>query len=249
MLTMSDSYDLRPQGLGSLHGKNDAESIKKVAKEMEALFAYEMIKVMRETTEQPENSGLGSSTYLSMFDMELSKLFAERGLGLRETLERGLTSISGKAGQAGVRNEAGDKNQLPPAAEEIRALLPDIPQARVSSEYGLRMDPFTGNRKFHHGVDISAPEGAGVHAVGKGTVAFSGEQNGYGNVVIIDHENGYSTKYAHNQQNLVKEGDEVDYGSVIARVGSSGRSTGSHVHFEVLYKGQAINPGTILAKG
>jgi murein DD-endopeptidase MepM/ murein hydrolase activator NlpD len=249
MLSMSDSFDLRPQSLGSLHGKNDAESIRKVAKEMESLFAYEMIKVMRETTESSADSGLGNSTYLSMFDIELSKLFAERGLGLQEMLARGLTSLSGKAGQAETPGKTGDRDPTTPATREIQSLLPDIPHAHISSGYGFRKDPFTGDRKFHQGIDIAAPAGAEVHAVGKGTVTFSGEQSGYGNVVIIDHGNGYSTKYAHNQLNLVKEGDEVDYGSVVAQVGSTGRSTGSHIHFEVLFNGQAVNPGTVLAKG
>ena len=244
MLTMSDSADLRPQSLASLQGKNDAESIKKAAKEMEALFAYELIKVMRETTEQ-SSDGLGNSTYLSMFDVELSKLFAERGLGLTNLIERGLTSAARKAGQGST-----DATEIQSDTDQdLRTLLPDIPRPQISSAYGMRSDPFTGELKFHNGVDISAPAGTEIHAAAQGTVVFSGEQRGYGNVVVLDHGNGYSTKYAHNQENLVKEGDKVDYGSPIARAGSTGRSTGSHVHFEVLHNGVAVNPGQVLAKG
>jgi murein DD-endopeptidase MepM/ murein hydrolase activator NlpD len=244
MLTMSDSADLRPQSLASLQGKNDAESIKKAATEMEALFAYELIKVMRETTEQ-SSEGIGSSSYLSMFDMELSKLFAERGLGLSDMIGRGLTSIAQKA----AGSSAGGTDTRSVEAQNVSALLPDIPRPQISSGYGTRRDPFTGELKFHSGIDISAPEGTEIHAAAQGTVVFSGEQRGYGNVVILDHGNGYLTKYAHNQENLVKEGEKIDYGSVIARAGSTGRSTGSHVHFEVLHNGQAVNPGRILAKG
>jgi murein DD-endopeptidase MepM/ murein hydrolase activator NlpD len=249
MLSLTDSYDLRPQGLGSLQGKNDAEAIKKVAKEMEALFAYELIKVMRETTEQSTGSGLGNSTYMSMFDMELSKLFAERGLGLQETIDKGLLSTAEKAGHPVSRKTEPAEDVKSTQAEEIKSLLPDIPHPRVSSGYGFRADPFNGELKFHHGIDIAAPAGADIHAAAKGTVIFSGEQKGYGNVVIVDHGNGYRTKYAHNKENLAKEGDEVDYGSVIARVGSTGRSTGSHVHFEVTYEGRAVNPDTLPVKG
>ncbi|HTF99167.1 MAG TPA: peptidoglycan DD-metalloendopeptidase family protein [Nitrospirota bacterium] len=243
MLTMSDSADLRPQSLASLQGKNDAESIKKAAKEMEALFAYELIKVMRETTEQA-GDGLGNSTYLSMFDMELSKLFAERGLGLGEMIERSLTATAAKA-----RSTSSSSQPQNGAQPEIQSLVPDLPAPRISSEYGMRQDPFSGDWRFHHGVDIAAPEGTEIHAVAPGTVVFSGKQAGYGNVVIIDHGNGYTTKYAHNQQNLVKEGDKIDSGSLIARAGSTGRSTGSHVHFEVLLNGRSVDPNRLSAKG
>jgi murein DD-endopeptidase MepM/ murein hydrolase activator NlpD len=80
-------------------------------------------------------------------------------------------------------------------------------------------------------------------------VVFSGDLAGYGNVVIIDHGNGFVSKYAHNSVNLVKEGDEVNTGAVIARVGSIGRSTGPHLHFELKYNGEGINPARFIARG
>jgi murein DD-endopeptidase MepM/ murein hydrolase activator NlpD len=101
--------------------------------------------------------------------------------------------------------------------------------------------------KHHNGMDIPAPEGTEVHSVGTGTVLFSGEQRGYGNVVVIDHNDGYLAKYAHNKTNLVQQGQEVEAGSVIAEVGSTGRSTGPHVHFEVRCKGEPVHPDTLLA--
>jgi murein DD-endopeptidase MepM/ murein hydrolase activator NlpD len=96
-------------------------------------------------------------------------------------------------------------------------------------------------------LDIPATEGTDIHPVRRGTVVFSGEQHGYGNVVIIDHGDGFLSKYAHNQINLVEQGQVVDIESVIAKVGSTGRSTGPHVHFEVLYKGEHVHPDILLA--
>jgi len=249
MLNAPDTPDLRRLSLEAAGGNNDPKAIKAVAKEMESLFAFEMIKVMRETTNSSSEGTLGNDTYMSMFDMELSRLFAERGLGLQDMVEKGLTSIADKKNQVSLPQQT---NQTPSQKQElqseIKSLLPDIQHARISSGYGMRKDPFTGEHKFHQGVDIPAPAGTDIHAIRGGKVLFSGEQRGYGNVVILDHENGFVTKYAHNQKNLVKEGDEVDAGSVIAQVGSTGKSTGSHIHFEVLYKGQAVSPSMLLAQ-
>jgi murein DD-endopeptidase MepM/ murein hydrolase activator NlpD len=230
-------------------GRNDPAAMKAVAKEMEAMFAYEMIKVMRETIGKSSKATLGGDTYMSMFDLELSKLFADRGLGLQDMFLRGLKNIDEKTSHS---SKVQDKQsvvhkQADDLRSEIKNLLPDSDQARVSSDYGMRHDPFTGDMKFHYGFDIPADEGTSIHPVRKGIVAFSGEQPGYGNIVIIDHGDGFVTKYAHNQKNLVQQGQEVDPGSVIAQVGTTGRSTGSHVHFEVLYKGENVDPRLLLA--
>jgi len=230
----------------SLRGRDDPEAIKAVAMEMESLFAYEMIKAMRETTNTSSEGMLGNDTYTSMFDMELSRLFAQRGLGLQEMLGKGLTSIAEKAQNGKSEAKAPEERQS--LRTEIKSLLPDQPHLQVSSKYGMRDDPFSGERKFHQGVDIPAPEGTAIHALRQGTVVFSGIQHGYGNVVILDHGEGLMTKYAHNKINLVQEGEKVDAGSVIAQVGTTGKSTGSHVHFEVLYRGRSINPETLLAE-
>ena len=112
----------------------------------------------------------------------------------------------------------------------------------ISSGFGWRRNPFGGGSEFHRGIDISAPRGTHIHAAGGGTVTFAGWRNGYGNTVIINHGNGMSTLYAHNTHNLVSEGQRVARGDVIAHVGSTGRSTGFHVHFEVQVNGVAVNP-------
>lgn len=118
----------------------------------------------------------------------------------------------------------------------------------ISSRYGARTDPFGRGRAHHAGIDIDANAGDPVTAAAEGVVSFSGWRSGYGNVVEIDHGNGYKTLYAHNQANLVKAGDVVRSGQHIAKVGSTGRSTGSHLHFEVTLNGRQVNPRNYLDK-
>lgn len=118
----------------------------------------------------------------------------------------------------------------------------------ISSGYGGRNDPFGRGRAHHLGIDIDANTGDPVTAAAEGVVSFSGVRNGYGNVVEIDHGNGYQTLYAHNSANLVRAGDVVRAGQRIAKVGSTGRSTGSHLHFEVMLNGRQVNPRQYLEK-
>ncbi len=115
----------------------------------------------------------------------------------------------------------------------------------ISSDYGYRTDPFSGKKGFHHGIDIAGKKGSEVRTVASGVVIFASKKNGYGNMVEILHANGYTTKYGHNSKNLVKVGDLLSRGDVIGLMGSTGRSTGPHVHFEIAYNGKRINPNKI----
>lgn len=117
-----------------------------------------------------------------------------------------------------------------------------ITKGWLSSYFGKRADPFTGKTEFHEGMDFAGREGSAVVAVAAGVVIWSGERSGYGNLIEIDHGNGYTTRYGHNEKNLVKVGDRVTKGQKIALMGSTGRSTGPHVHFEVLQDGHQVNP-------
>ncbi|HVC01065.1 MAG TPA: M23 family metallopeptidase [Steroidobacteraceae bacterium] len=112
----------------------------------------------------------------------------------------------------------------------------------ISSYFGDRPDPFTGFTEFHEGLDIAAPAGTPVDAVAAGLVTWAGPRSGYGNMVEINHGNGLATMYCHNEKLLVKVGDLVRKGQEISLVGSTGRSTGPHLHFEVLKNGTAVNP-------
>ncbi|MEM0911570.1 MAG: M23 family metallopeptidase [Pseudomonadota bacterium] len=117
-----------------------------------------------------------------------------------------------------------------------------IEKGWLSSNYGLRKDPFNGKPTMHRGVDYAGKEGSPVIATGAGIVTWSAPRYGYGYMVEIDHGNGLRTRYAHNKENTVNVGDVVTRGQLIALMGSTGRSTGVHVHYEVLRNGQRVDP-------
>lgn len=121
--------------------------------------------------------------------------------------------------------------------------------ARLSSGFGMRRDPLSGRPDFHRGVDLAVPSGTDIYPVQPGTVTFSGWQPGYGRIVVVQHENGIETAYAHNSTNLAQPGQAVSTDQPIARVGTSGRSTGPHLHFEVRKDGVAIDPQPYLQGG
>ncbi len=123
-----------------------------------------------------------------------------------------------------------------------------VTQGYISSRFGSRTDPFTGRRAFHKGVDFAGREGAEVVAVASGVVIWSGPRFGYGQLVEVNHGNGYVTRYAHNADNLVAVGDTVRRGQVIARMGESGRATGPNLHFEVLLNDAPVDPLTYIGR-
>jgi murein DD-endopeptidase MepM/ murein hydrolase activator NlpD len=122
-----------------------------------------------------------------------------------------------------------------------------IANSYITSGFGVRADPFGGGHQFHKGIDFEADVGDPVLAVADGVVSFSGVRSGYGNVIEIDHGNGYVTRYAHNSQLERMVGDLVRSGQEIAKAGSTGRSTGAHVHLEVWQDGRVIDPRKFLA--
>ena len=121
-----------------------------------------------------------------------------------------------------------------------------IKKGWMSSEYGMRIDPFHGKQQWHAGVDFAGRDGDDVIAVASGVVTWSGDRNGYGKMVEINHSDGYITRYAHNQENIAHLGAIVQKGDVIAQMGSSGRSTGPHVHFEVFKNGRTVDPASYI---
>lgn len=118
----------------------------------------------------------------------------------------------------------------------------------ISSRFGNRNDPFTGRRAFHKGIDFAGRKGAEIVSVASGVVTWSGDRYGYGEMVEVNHGNGYVTRYAHNADNLVNVGDTVKRGDVIARMGDTGRATGPNLHFEVLRNGTAVDPLTYISQ-
>jgi murein DD-endopeptidase MepM/ murein hydrolase activator NlpD len=128
--------------------------------------------------------------------------------------------------------------------EMKRSIVSGVPVKRgwVSSKYGNRIDPFTGNSAWHAGIDYAAENGSSILSMAKGVVTWAGIRSGYGTMVEVDHGNGLLTRYAHAQKAVVKIGDLVNRNDIIAKVGSSGRSTGPHLHLEVYKNGRTVDP-------
>lgn len=144
--------------------------------------------------------------------------------------------------------------------QERRFTLSGSPvvRARITSLFGYRTDPRSGRKQFHRGLDFGGKPGSRVLALADGVVTYSGENGGYGNLVELEHADGYRTRYAHNEKNLVPVGASVSKGQVIAAMGSTGKSTGTHVHVEVRLDGRAVDPlqfvgpslaGAVVAEG
>jgi murein DD-endopeptidase MepM/ murein hydrolase activator NlpD len=141
-------------------------------------------------------------------------------------------------------------------AERLKALMSFVPlrmplsgDPSVTSPFGYRADPFLGRLALHPGVDLAEPYGAEIHAAASGRVAHAGPAGGYGIMVEIDHGNGLATRYAHMSETLVEEGEAVDKGAVLGKLGSTGRSTGPHLHYEVRVDGEPVDPERYLRAG
>ena len=118
----------------------------------------------------------------------------------------------------------------------------------ISSHYGQRKDPFTGKPAMHKGIDFAGKEGSDIIAVAGGVVTYTGTQTGYGQLVEVSHGDGFVTRYGHNKEILVEPGDVVRKGEIIALMGSSGRSTGAHVHYEVYKHGRPVDPSSYIRR-
>lgn len=221
------------QRTGSLnHGSGVplASERRRVAQEFASFLYLEVLKAMRAAMPQEgllEGEALSRDIYTTMMDTEIARLVAKReGGGFTKTIEQSLDKAVDKlSGQA--------EHRFPV-------------QGVVSSGFGPRNDPFIGEKTFHNGVDIAAPAGSPVKAPTAGHVISSGWTRGYGNMVEVDHGDGLVARYAHNSANLVTPGDQVSAGQSIALVGSTGRATNAHLHFEVRRHGQPVDPRFLL---
>jgi len=165
-----------------------------------------------------------------------------------EDLNETLASLSTK-----LQERENSLSELVDILEEQRLFYLSTPsilpvKGWISSKFGYRISPFTNRRVFHEGIDIASMYGSDVKAAANGLVIFAGYKPGYGNMVSIDHGFGFVTRYGHNSKLLVKVGDRVSKGDVIAKVGSSGKSTGPHCHYEVLVNGVPVNPLKFVAE-
>jgi murein DD-endopeptidase MepM/ murein hydrolase activator NlpD len=238
----------------------ERQQIRRLAQEFEAMLLTQMLRGMRRAMldDHEQESGLGSGTLIDTSDVELGLALSRGGgFGLTDALldafERQVAPRDGGGSSpAATADVAGGNYPLPPAVPEQMPLEPLRPPIDlgthaaslmpISSTFGWRRDPVTGAGRFHTGVDIAVAYGTEVRAAAAGRVAFSGVQNGYGNTVIIDHGGSRQTRYAHLSEQSVQQGDVVTEGQVIGRAGNSGRSTGPHLHFELLVDGKPVDP-------
>jgi murein DD-endopeptidase MepM/ murein hydrolase activator NlpD len=182
------------------------------------------------STGGPENDGEGVSAQIP----DLTKMFdqVEERVELRDAQLGALENV------ILARN----------LKEEIHPEGRPVHQGFISSSFGQRQDPFTGEEAVHKGVDFAGSRGDEVVAVAAGVVTWAGERSGYGKLVEISHGDGFTTRYAHNEKTLINVGDTVSRGEPIALMGSTGRSTGPHVHFEVLRNGRQVDPVTFIGR-
>jgi murein DD-endopeptidase MepM/ murein hydrolase activator NlpD len=182
-----------------------------------------------------------------MFDSEIANNISQtQSLGIGDLLYRQLVQL-----------ETGRHQETPfPTGEGSVSGTTSVPLANmasnatsaapITSEFGIRKDPLDGALRFHNGIDMAAPAGTPFRTVDGGTVAFAGMMGTYGNTVVVDHPNGDRTLYAHASSVLVQAGQQVAPDEVIGTVGSTGRATGPHLHFELRRNGENINPNEIL---
>ncbi len=160
-------------------------------------------------------------------------------IDLEQELQRLTQIISDRSDKLTALETMLMQNQL---SSKLLPSVAPIKEGWYSSNFGWRIDPFTGQRAMHEGVDYMVPGGTPIYASAGGVVAYADNHPQYGNMVEIDHGNGIITRYAHASRLLVKVAQVVQRGEKIAEVGDTGRATGSHLHFEVRYKGIAQNP-------
>jgi murein DD-endopeptidase MepM/ murein hydrolase activator NlpD len=242
-----------------LDGDKQKSELKKASQEFESVFIAYLLKVMRETIEESGlfEQGFGKSIYTELFDQEVSRSISQRGgMGIGDLLYRNLgaarsvddlqsagapTEVPASAPRQPSQRSPGDKEIPNSLEQEISDLqLPVL--APVTSAFGLRQDPISHRVKFHKGLDLAAPEGMKVVTALPGTVVFAGYERGFGNTVLIQHAGGLQTRYGHLGSIEVKSGEVVSGQQLVGTVGGTGRSTGPHLHFEVVRMGKPVDP-------
>jgi murein DD-endopeptidase MepM/ murein hydrolase activator NlpD len=229
------------------------------ARKFEGYMTQVLVREMRKTVPEGLFTSSAMDIFAGILDEEFSARISESGqLGLAEQLLGGLTGdrqtsaaqlhpsrLMGESGESGESRGRSFVSYANAASENLgsgkmRGRLPV--HGQLSSRFGWRNSPIEGHRHHHDGMDIAASKGTRIDAVRSGTVEFAGQSRGYGNMVIIDHGNGLTSRYAHCDELKVTEGDRIRSGQAIATVGSTGRSTGPHLHFEIRQDGEMIDP-------
>ena len=202
---------------------------------------YRAIFGMHEIPQEVRNAGFGGVNRYAHFD-EIEQAASLKKTAVRLDVLTKKTYVQSRSFDevAQLSKRAGDMASCIPA---IPPVVPDERNYRLSSSFGYRSDPFTGKSKMHSGVDFALKPGNPIYATGDGVVeSVKFEFFGYGNQVLVDHGFGYKTRYAHLKSINVVEGMKVKRGECVGESGNSGRSSGPHLHYEVIYKDKHINP-------
>jgi len=221
-------------GLSALiNGGAENPDPKEVAAKVQAMFTEVMLKAMEDSVEAEDGlfgKSASSDIYRGLLREHVARAMSDK---MDSPLEKVLVPALSQEKPEAVGAVGAAQARQRAALSDDR---PDLPvSGMISSPEGWRRDPITGITKYHAGTDITAPAGTPIRAVAAGRVVESGVKGGYGNAVVIETEDGRKMLYAHNNQNHVRVGDWVSRGETIAEVGSTGRSTGPHVHFEVKF--------------
>ena len=225
----------------------DTREIRMTKDQNEAAMAFEsymvemMVKEMRKTVPDGMFSGGSAEVFSSLFDQELSSRIAESGgFGFGNMLKDQMGGQEMTIASHSLERNF-DAHVRHRAKSALGTALP-VEDGVVTSQFGKRSDPFHGKLRNHKGLDIAAPRGTPIQSIQSGTVVSAGKRGGYGNVVVLEHGDGTTSLYAHCDELKVAKGDRVGRGDVIATVGSTGRSTGPHLHLEVHRNGEAVDP-------
>lgn len=230
----------------------DPEAIRDVAKQFESVFLHQVFKSMRSTIPKDGmlNSGFGGEVFTDMLDQKYAEVASNSSsFGLADTIARQLMGGEEVVGRdptpAIPIRRLGANKAYAEQKQSTHAWTMPI-NGRVSSDFGMRRLHDEQHARLHGGIDFAAPTGTPIQAARDGEVLFAGTRGGYGNTVVIDHGGKTETLYAHASELLVKAGDKVRAGDEIAKVGSTGRSTGPHLHFEIREGGKRVDPGPLL---
>ena len=238
------------------------DDAKTAGKQLEAFFLRQLLSETRPQGGGALDGGFAGDTFKQMLDEAIAdKMSSAGGIGMAQIFAKQLGPASGKAGEVAAP-------PLPPIAPAPGAAAPGAPApatamladpalagaphfvlpvaGRPSSGYGLRTDPIHGGSVNHPGFDLAAASGTEVAAAARGTVVHAGPAGTYGNLVTLRHDNGFETRYAHLSEVAVHVGDVVEAGADLGKVGTTGYSTGPHLHFEVRHDGQPIDPAPLL---
>jgi murein DD-endopeptidase MepM/ murein hydrolase activator NlpD len=221
------------------------------AEQFESYMVELMVKEMRKNIPKGMFQNNATELFGGVMDQELAKqIAAGGGMGFAKMLTTDHSQFVESAHRANsVRLVPHGMEQRIDHAEDMSLSLDSaaLPvDGVITSRFGRRSDPFHGRNQKHKGIDIAAPRGAPIQPLRPGTVLSAGKRGGFGNVVVVDHGDGLTSLYAHCDKLKVKAGDSVGAGDVIATVGSTGRSTGPHLHLEVHRDGRAIDPAQAL---